>query len=130
MQELEQIQLFLEEQLTDDPYMVEQRGASLSVYLARTGKIYADAKADYQRALKSEIIDKILPEMAKAAGASFTVQNLLAKSACYELEHVVNLAERSHKTCVRQLDWCRSVLSKHKEELRQSQHTNVHITNQ
>lgn len=120
--ELQQIQDFLDEPLSDDPYMTEQRGSMLCVYLSRSGKIFADAQAAYKMALKDEIIDKVLPEMAKANGASFTVQNLLAKSACYDLEHTMTWAERIHKTCVRQLDWSRSVLSKAKEEMRMNQY--------
>ncbi len=110
------MQGFLEVPLSDDPDMVQQRGAELSVYMARSGKMWADAKAEYHKALRSEIVEKILPEMAKEAGASFSVQNMLAKSACSELEQLSNWAERIHKTCVRQLDWCRSVISRSKRE--------------
>lgn len=129
LQELQTIQDFLEEPLSDDPYIVEQRGSELSVYMARSGKIFADATAEYKKALNSEIVDVILPQMAKAAGASYTVQNMLAKSACHEKEQVALWAERIHKTCVRQLDWCRSVLSKAKEQMRIDSYATSHITN-
>ncbi len=121
MKELHDIQAFLEEPLTDDSQMIEARGAELGVLLARTGKMYADAKAEYNKALRSEIM-AILRDTAKQTGASHTAINQLVKAAAHDHQRVVDWTERLHKTCVRQLDWCRSVLSKHKEEMRMNQY--------
>jgi hypothetical protein len=126
--QLQEMQDYLDEPLTDDPYLVEQRGSILCVHLSRSGKIFADLQAEYKKALNEELIKVILPRMAKEAGASFTVQNLLAKSACYEMERLVTWSERIHKTTTRQLDWCRSVMSKNKEEMRMNQYGGGGVT--
>lgn len=120
-EELNEIQAFLEEPLSEDSNMIEARGAQLNIYLARSGKMYADAKAEYNKALQAEIMG-IIREVAQQAGASHTAINQLVKAAAYKEQQLVDYSERIHKTCVRQLDWCRSVMSKHKEEMRMNQY--------
>ena len=116
MEELQMIQEFLEEPLTDDIELVEARGSMLQVYLARSGKIFADSKAEYNKAITSEVME-ILKKAAMGAGASHTAVNTLVKAACSNEQYLVDWSERIHKTTARQLDWCRSVLSKYKAEL-------------
>lgn len=115
--ELQEIQDYLEEPLSDVPERVMERGAKLSVYLARAGRMSAQAKALYNKALNEEIM-KIIEKVATQAGVSHTTTNALVKSAAYREQLVYERAEKAYKECVHQLDWCRSVLSYHKEEMR------------
>ncbi len=120
-EELKMYQAVLEEELSDDMNEVEAKGAVFCSILARTGKMYADAKKEYNKALTNEIMEMIRELLGGQAFVSHTVTNQLVKAAAHEEQYLVDWAERLHKTCARQLDWCRSVLSKHKEEMRMNQ---------
>ncbi len=115
--DLQKIQSFLETPLSENPESVLERGNELGVHLARTGKMLADAKAEYNAAITSEVM-AILKSIAQDLNASHTAVNALIKAACKREQYIVDWAERLNKTCARQLDWCRSVLSKAKEEYR------------
>ena len=54
--ELEAIQQFLEISISEDMAEVEQRGNELVVYMARSGKLLADAKYHRDEKLKSAIV--------------------------------------------------------------------------
>ena len=115
--ELEEIQAFLEEPLSDDPDLIVQRGAALNVYLARTAKIQADAQLAYDKVVTQEIKD-IIKELTIGAGGTATAANALVKAAGRDQKHILVWAERLNRTCVHQIDWARSVLSKMREEMR------------
>ncbi|MCT3662536.1 hypothetical protein HZR00_08435 [Elizabethkingia anophelis] len=120
--ELRAIQDFLEEGVSEDnPTAVQERGNTLTSYVARSGKILADAK--YYRDEKTK--DSIFQEIRDITKLSATTANKYIDSLCKEENYLVNWSERLNRAATHQLDWCRSVLSKQKEELRQS---NYHTT--
>lgn len=88
--ECEEIQNFLQFPVDDDPPILVSRGNMLSAYLARTGKMLADAKFHYackdkkDRATESMLVDWV---------------------------------DRLNNTCGRQLEWCRTLISKNKAEM-------------
>ena len=118
--ELQAIQDFLEEPTVDDPDMIIERTNELCQYLARTGKIQADAELEYNKAVSEEVKD-IIRKMVLGLGASHTAANALIKSAGHRQRHVLTWAERLNRTCVHQLDWARTIISKAKEEMRMNQ---------
>lgn len=118
--ELKAIQDFIELNISDDEITAVQiRGNELNAYLARSGKLLADAKYHRDEKLKDSVLDN-LKEILKL---SATTANKFIDSLCKEENYLVNWADRINRTTTHQLDWCRSVLSKQKEELRQSQYS-------
>lgn len=117
IQELETMQSFLEIDISDDVAEVEERGSKLQVYMARSGKMLADAKNVYNKSMKTEIVI-ILKEYMVEMGASHTAVNTMIKAACHKEQYIVDWIERINRTCTHQLDWCRTLISKYKEEMR------------
>lgn len=116
--ELSEIQDFVEITPSDDVNEVVNRGNDLVAYLARTSKILADAKLMKDEKTNSTFIE----EIKRISQLSPTVANKYIDSLCKDENYIVNWAERLNRTCTHQLDWCRSVLSKAKEEMR-----NLHL---
>lgn len=111
--ELQDIQSFIEETMSEDPNEAVLRGNDLSVYMARTGKLLADAKYHRDKKLRSEIVSQI-KEMVKlppSVATKFT--DTLVERESY----LMNWAERSNRSCTHQLEWCRTIISKAKAEM-------------
>lgn len=118
--ELKAMQDFVEINISEEESTAVQiRGNELNAYLARSGKLLADAKYHRDEKLKDSVFEN-LKELLKL---SATTANKYIDALCKEENFLVNWAERLNRTITHQLDWCRSVLSKQKEELRQSQYT-------
>lgn len=118
IKECEEIQSFLEMIMSDDSVEVVGRGCDLASYMARTGKMLADAKKIYNGKKKEEIIEAI--SYISNCKLSGKVQNALVDSICQEEKYLVDWIDRLNATCTHQLDFCRSIISKNKEELRLS----------
>lgn len=115
--ELKAIQDYIELSISEEEVTAVQiRGNELNAYLARSGKLLADAKYHRDQKLKDSVLDN-LKELLKL---SATTANKFIDSLCKEENYLVNWADRINRTTTHQLDWCRSVLSKQKEELRQN----------
>ncbi len=116
--ELEKIQGFLEIETSDDPRELVERLATINVYLARTGRILADATYIRDQEEKSAI-DRILQEygydLFKAPPT--TVRRLLQSSEPL-CNYVVTMCDRLNRACVHQGDNIRTQVSFAKEELR------------
>lgn len=111
--ELQDIQNFIEETMSEDPNEAVLRGNDLSVYMARTGKLLADAKYHRDKKLRSEIVSQI-KEMVKlppSVATKFT--DTLVERESY----LMNWADRSNRSCTHQLEWCRTIISKAKAEM-------------
>ncbi|MCF8299359.1 MAG: hypothetical protein K9J13_17555 [Saprospiraceae bacterium] len=94
-------------------------GNQIAVYLARTGTMQADAKYHLNEKLKSDILVSLIEQM-KGTYLSASAQKEFIRSACTYETWLVDMIERENRTCTHLLDWCRSVLSKYKEELNYS----------
>jgi hypothetical protein len=94
-----------------------ERGNDLNVFLARSGKMLADAKYHLDAKTQSVLIDE-LRKAGTLAGIPATTINILIKSSCKQENYLVNWLERINRTCVHQLDWLRTCISKAKEEAR------------
>lgn len=111
--ELQNIQNFIEETMSEDPNEAVLRGNDLSVYMARTGKLLADAKYHRDKKLRSEIVSQIkeMVKLAPSVATKFT--DTLVERESY----LMNWAERSNRSCTHQLEWCRTIISKAKAEM-------------
>jgi hypothetical protein len=109
--EIAEIYEFLLQPTPDDIVMVEQRGSYLLVYLARMSKMLADAKL---------LFDKHYVRMVQENRniVTSTVMRSYCESLCNEQKYLVNLIESLIKKCEYEIDWCRTLISKAKEEMR------------
>lgn len=112
-----EIQEFLEITISDNPVEVIERGNDLQVYMARTGKMLADAKYILNEQKRTETM-KVVQEFIMDQKLSAKVQNALIDGLCKDAQYLVDWIDRLNAACTHQLDWCRSVNSKNKEEMR------------
>lgn len=111
--ELKEIQYELEIEMTEDIQEAVYRGNKIAVYMARTGKLLADAKIHKDRKLNSEIVSNL----KKIVTLPATTANKFADALCEEENYLVNWCERVNRSCTHQLDWCRTLISKAKAEM-------------
>lgn len=117
--EAQDIQSFLEIVMSDNPVEVVNRGNELQVYMARTGKMLADAKLLLNCQKKDETMT-VVRNFIIDQKLSARVQNALIDGLCHDTQYLVDWIERLNAACTHQLDWCRSIVSKNKEEMRLS----------
>lgn len=98
---------------------IEEKGNQTAVYVARTGTMLADAKYHLNEILRTDVLTTLIQQMG-ATYMSATTQKEFIRSACTYETWLVDFIDRLHRTCGKQLDWYRSVLSKYKEELNAS----------
>lgn len=111
--EAEHIQDFLEpDYVPDDIDNIEDRGNHLIVYMARSGKLLADAKWHKDKALRDSTIRLMNEKLSPST------MNKLIDADCEEENYLVNWMERINRSCTHSLDWCRTQISKAKEEMR------------
>ncbi|MDR1340116.1 MAG: hypothetical protein LBK58_08710 [Prevotellaceae bacterium] len=115
--EAEQIQSFSEITVSDDPQEIVERIGALGVYIARTGKMLADAKYHLSVKLKDETVELIRKTLA-ANQLSAKVQNSLVDGICRDERYLVDWIERLNRALTHQQDAMRSLLSYEKENLR------------
>ena len=115
--ESEQIQSFCEITPGDNPQEIAERIADLGVYIARTGKMLADAKYWLNQKKKDETVELITTLISKDK-LSAKVQNALIESICKDEQYLVDWIERLNRTCIHQNEAMRSLLSYEKENLR------------
>ena len=117
VKETEAIQAFAEITIGEDINEAVQRGNDLIVYIARTGKMLADAKYHLNLKRMSEamnVVERIMDKAKLSAG----VQNAMIDSLCKDEQQLVDWIERLNRTCTHQMEWCRTLVSKAKEEMR------------
>lgn len=115
--EIKQMQAYLEIQTSTNPEELQERIATISVYKARSGEMYAEAKKALRRKKSSEISNTII-KIAKESHLSASVQNALLDSICEEESFLVDILDRLNAACTLQIDALRTLLSYAKEELR------------
>ena len=119
LSEAEAIQEFLEEETPNEISLVLMRGNELLAYLARTGKMKADAKYWKEQKMKSAIMATV-KDLGKDLMPASTL-NKLIDANCEKEIRLLEWCDRLNRTATHQIDWLRSVVSKEKEELRLSQ---------
>lgn len=120
IKEIMEMQDYLEITISDNPQEIIERIGSLNVYMARSGKMLADAKR-VLRMKKSDEISTMVKNIAKQNYLSATAQKALVDSIAQEENYLVDWLERINRTCTHQIDVLRSLLSYEKEQLRLNQ---------
>lgn len=116
LSEINDIQSYLEIECSTNPVEIQERISRISVYMARTGEMLAEAKRILRRKKSSEISNTII-SIAKESCLSATVQNTLLESIAEDEAYLVDRIERLNKTCTHQIDALRSLLSYAKTDL-------------
>lgn len=115
-----EIQAFIEAHYNaDNPNAVVERANGLESYMALSGKMLADAKYWYNDLLSSVFIEAI-KEGNKAKMGTSTL-NKYVDSICKDYQYVVDWTDRINRTCTHQLEFSRTIISKLKQEMYQSQ---------
>lgn len=119
LRELEVIQACEEETISEEASKVIEYGQTLAPYISRSGKLLADAKHHLNTRMKEDTFDA-LRKTAKQGGATAKAINAIVDSLCAEERYLVDFAERVNRCGVHRLDWCRTLISKAKEDMRLS----------
>lgn len=114
--ELGSIDVFLNVTCSEEIEEVVARGNDLAVYIARSGKLLADAKYHLNTKMKDEVFNTIR-DTAKQAGATSKATNAIIDSLCKQERYLVDWSERVNRSATHQLDWCRTLVSKAKAEM-------------
>ena len=117
LRELEVIQACEEETISEEVSKVIEYGQTLAPYISRSGKLLADAKHHLNTRMKEDTFDA-LAKAAKQGGATAKAINAIVDSLCAEERYLVAFAERVNRCGVHRLDWCRTLISKAKEDMR------------
>lgn len=120
IKEIMEMQDYLEITISDNPQEIIERIGSLNVYMARSGKMLADAKR-VLRLKKSDEISTMVMNIAKQNYLSATAQKALVESIAQEENYLVDWLDRINRTCTHQVEALRSLLSYEKEQLRLNQ---------
>lgn len=108
--ELEEIQAFLEaDYAADNPQQVQDRFDSLAGYMARSGKIKADAEYHLNTMVNSAIMDLLKKGYEKSLTP--TVMNKFVDSAAKDYKFLVTWSDRCNRSCTHILEGMRSVMS-------------------
>lgn len=117
--EIKAMQEYLEIEPSDDPNEICERMRVISVYMARSSRLLAEAKAHRRKSERDTFA--ALPEFA--AMPANTLKKYLEVCA-YEWYEIEDALENLYKTCVHSLDSLRSLLSFSKEDMRLSRSMN------
>ena len=116
--EAEGIQSFAEINVGDNPQEIAERITDCGVYIARTGKMLADAKYHLNTKKKDETIEII--KLISKNKLSAKVQNAMIDSVSKDEQYLVDWIERLNRAVTHQQEAARSLLSYEKENLRVS----------
>lgn len=113
--ELAEMQEFLEmPSAGDQPEQMKERLNKLAQFMARSGKLKADAEWHYSNLYQSSLMGAI-KQMAEAQMSTSTVNEYL-KSVCKDYKVLVTWADRVNRSCVHQMDSLRTLISYAKQE--------------
>lgn len=113
--EIKEMQEYLEIETSDDPNEICERMRILNVYMARSSRMLAEAKAHRRKAEKD--VFGSLPDFPQMPAN--TLKKYLEVCA-YEWYEIEDALENLYKACVHSIDSLRSLLSYSKEDMRLS----------
>lgn len=117
-EEAQEIQDYLEITCSNDPNEIVERMATLSVYMARSGQMLADAKKEVSIIKKSGVARQVIGMLGKGLPLSATTQKAIIEGLAVDEQHLVDWLDRINRTITHNIDALRSVLSYEKEQLR------------
>ena len=107
---------FLSIPIADDILEATEKGNMLAVYINRTGHLLSEAKYYLNERLNNEAVQII--KQITSGKYSAKLQNALIDSVCKRERYLVDEVEQLNKTAKYQIEWCRTVISKIKEEMK------------
>lgn len=113
--EIKEMQEYLEIETSDDPNEICERLRTINVYMARSSRLLAEAKAHRRKAERDTFAT--MPDFGNMPAN--TLKKYLEVCA-YEWYEIEDALENLYKTCVHALDSLRSLLSYTKEDMRLS----------
>lgn len=117
--EIKAMQEYLEIEASEDPNEICERIRTINVYMARSSRMLAEAKAHRRKAERDVFAS--LPEFFSMPAN--TLKKYLEVSA-YEWYEIEDALENLYKSCVHAIDSLRSLLSYSKEDMRLSRNGN------
>lgn len=114
--ECETIQANLEFPISEQVELVIERGNELSVIIARTGYMLALAKQNLNDKMQSEVMTALKKIAKETPFATSKTVNALIDSLCKDERFMVDWIERLNRTATHQVDWCRTLVSKAKQD--------------
>lgn len=115
--EAQDMQVYMQDECSDNPAEIVERLKRLNVYQARSGLLLSEAKKMYRQKRASEISETIVA-IAKENFLSAKAQNALVDSIAQDEAFLVDWLDRINATCKHQQDTLRSILSYDKESLK------------
>lgn len=113
LKEIEDMQKFLEVTTSDDPHELVQRLTDINVYMARSGKLLADAKA-YQDQVTANVYARHTDFISRVPA---TVAIKFVSAQCVTANHLVNWLDRINRSLVHAGDNIRTQISFAKQDL-------------
>lgn len=108
--ELQEMQDFLEaDYSSDNPAHVQSRFDSLAGYMARSGKLKADAEYHYNSLIESSIFEALKKGYEEKLSAS-TI-NKFIEAAARNYKFLLTWSDRVNRSCTHQHDGMRSIIS-------------------
>ena len=117
--EIKEMQEFLEIEVSEDANEICERLRTINVYMARSSRMLAEAKAHRRKAERDTFA--ALPDFNTMPAN--TLKKYLEVCA-YEWYEIEDALDSLYKTCVHQMDGLRSLLSFTKEDMRLSRSGN------
>ena len=117
--EIKEMQEFLEIEVSEDANEICERLRTINVYMARSSRMLAEAKAHRRKAERDTFAG--LPDFHTMPAN--TLKKYLEVCA-YEWYEIEDALDSLYKTCVHQMDGLRSLLSFTKEDMRLSRSGN------
>lgn len=117
--EIKVMQEYLEIEVSEDPNEICERMRTINVYMARSSRMLAEAKAHRRKAERDTFA--ALPDFVQMPAN--TLKKYLEVCA-YEWYEIEDALDSVYKTCVHAIDSLRSLLSYTKEDMRLSRSGN------
>ena len=106
-----------EGEFSDEIEKVVKYTAEITPLLSRSGKLYADALYHLNTAMRDETLEA-LEKLSNEKGITATAKNKLINSLCADERYLVDFSGKVYDTFEKQLNICRTLISKAKEDMR------------
>lgn len=113
--EIKEMQEYLEIETSDDPNEICERMRVIGVYMARSSRLLAEAKAHRRKAERD-----VFASLTEFGNMPANTLKKYLEVCAYEWYEIEDALENLYKTCVHALDSLRSLLSYTKEDMRLS----------
>jgi hypothetical protein len=95
---------------------VVDRAKALEYYMARSGKMLADAEYHRDKFMSSEIL-KIIEDIVKGTNTPASTVNKLVDSIAKDYNYLVKWVDRLNRSCTHSHQFCITLISKMKAEM-------------